>query len=228
MSEYQHYEWQTIDRPLTHEEQAEVERLSSHMDEVTPTHAVVTYEWGDFKHDPKQVLVRYFDAFMYYANWGNQWLAFRFPKNLLDPAHIEPYLWEDAVTLKPAGEYLILTIAPEDEESYDDVDYEASLDTLAGVREEILNGDLRALYLAWLVVAELWGGEDGDGDEDENDQEEEKAPLEPLVPPGLQNLTAAQAALARFFWPGSLPDRGCGRGQSPPGSRTRRSLAGDA
>ena len=137
MSEYQYYEWQTIDRPLSEKEQAEVERLSSHMDEVTSTHAVVTYEWGDFKHDPTQVLVRYFDAFMYYANWGSQWLAFRFPKNLLDIAQVEPSVREEELTLEPAGEYLILTIAPQDEESYDYVDYEASLDTLAGVRDEI-------------------------------------------------------------------------------------------
>jgi hypothetical protein len=32
MSEYQYYEFQTIDRPLTEAEQAEVEELSSHID----------------------------------------------------------------------------------------------------------------------------------------------------------------------------------------------------
>jgi hypothetical protein len=49
---------------------AEVERLSSHMDIVTPTQAIVTYSWGDFKHDPLKVLAEYFDAFLYAANWG--------------------------------------------------------------------------------------------------------------------------------------------------------------
>ncbi len=198
MSEYQYYEWLTIDRPLTPKEQAEVERLSSHI-EVTATRAVVTYEWGDFKHDPKQVLVKYFDAFMYYANWGSQWLAFRFPTKLLDPAQIEPYLWEDAVTLEPTGEYMILTVAPQDEEGYEDVDYEASLATLAGVREEILNGDLRALYLAWLIVARSWDDEYGDEDEDESDEEGDGEVLESPVPPGLQDLTAAQSAMADYF-----------------------------
>jgi len=32
MSEYQYYEWQTVDRSLTYEEQAAVEDLSSHID----------------------------------------------------------------------------------------------------------------------------------------------------------------------------------------------------
>ena len=61
MSEYQYYEWQTIDRLLTDAEQDAVNGLSSHI-AVTASQAVVTYEWGDFKHNPRQVLARYFDA----------------------------------------------------------------------------------------------------------------------------------------------------------------------
>jgi hypothetical protein len=41
MSEYQYYEWQIIDRPLSAREQAEVSRHSSHMDTVTYTQAIV-------------------------------------------------------------------------------------------------------------------------------------------------------------------------------------------
>ncbi len=43
MSEYQYYEWQTLERPLTAAEQKTVNGLSSHID-VTSTQAVVTYE----------------------------------------------------------------------------------------------------------------------------------------------------------------------------------------
>ena len=60
MSEFQYYEWQTVDRVLTHEEQAEVESLSSHI-EVSSSRAVVTYHWSDFRHNPKRVLLAYFD-----------------------------------------------------------------------------------------------------------------------------------------------------------------------
>lgn len=66
MSEYQFYEWQTIDRPLTAAEQLAVDRLSSHI-EVSATGAWVEYHWSDFKHDPLEVLARYFDGFLYYA-----------------------------------------------------------------------------------------------------------------------------------------------------------------
>ena len=47
MSEYQSYEWQAMDRPLTPEEEEKVSRLSSHI-EVDVTHAWVEYHWSHF------------------------------------------------------------------------------------------------------------------------------------------------------------------------------------
>jgi hypothetical protein len=41
MSEYQYHEWQTVDRVLTPEEQAEVDSLSSHI-EVSSSRAVAS------------------------------------------------------------------------------------------------------------------------------------------------------------------------------------------
>jgi hypothetical protein len=100
MSEYQCYEWQTINRALTAAEQGAVSQLSSHID-VTSTRAWVEYHWSGFKHDPKQVLARYFDAFLYCANWGYQRLAFRFPAGLLDEQALQPYLWESCSEREP-------------------------------------------------------------------------------------------------------------------------------
>ena len=183
MSEYQYYEWQTIDRSLTAAEQAAVDKLSSHID-VTSTRAVVTYNWGDFKHDPKQVLVRYFDAFLYYANWGSQRLAFRFLKGLLAEDSLQPYLWEYCAELGPVGDYLILDICCRDEDGGHWFEGEARLSALAPLRDEILAGDYRALYLAWLLAAAA------------NAINEE---LEPPIPPGLKELSAPLAEFVRFF-----------------------------
>lgn len=183
MSEYQYYEWQTIDRALTAEEQAAVGKLSSHID-VTPTRAWVEYHWSDFKHDPKQVLARYFDAFLYYANWGSQRLAFRFPQGLLDEAALQPYLWEYCSELEPIGDWLILDISYPDEDGSHWFDGEARLSALAPLRDDILAGDTRVLYLAWLLAAAA------------NDIDEE---LEPPVPPGLKELSAPLTEFVRFF-----------------------------
>jgi len=183
MSEYQYYEWQTIDRALAAAEQAAVGKLSSHID-VTSTRAWVEYQWSGFKHDPRQVLARYFDALLYYANWGSQRLAFRFPKGLLDERVLQPYLWEYCSELEPAGDTLILDISFPDEDGGHWFEGEARLSVLAPLRDDILNGDHRALYLAWLLAAAA------------NDIDEE---LEPPVPPGLKDLSAPLAEFVSFF-----------------------------
>ncbi|MBM4465940.1 MAG: hypothetical protein FJ014_10385 [Chloroflexi bacterium] len=184
MSEYQYYEWQTLDRPLTPEERAAVNELSSHI-EVSSSQAVVTYSWGNFKHDPRQVLARYFDAFLYLANWGSKRLAFRFPKGLLDPKQIEPYLWEYCIDLKPVGNYLILDISLDEEEGSDWIEGEGWLSSLSRLRDDLLEGDYRALYLAWLRAAEL--------------QDTDDAELEPPVPPGLSELSPPLTSFVELF-----------------------------
>ena len=102
MSEYQRYEFMTVDRSLTAEQIDAVDSLSSHI-EVTPTRAVVEYNWGDFKHDPIKVLREFFDGFLYWANWGSPRLAFRFPHGVLPPDLIEDYDFDDLVTFTKYG-----------------------------------------------------------------------------------------------------------------------------
>ncbi len=110
MSEYQYYEFQTIDRLLTEKEQREVAGLSSHID-VTASQAVVTYSYGDFKHDPRQVLSQYFDAFLYLANWGTRRLMFRFPKGLIELETVEPYCRDGFVEFTEIDPHLIQSAA---------------------------------------------------------------------------------------------------------------------
>ncbi len=81
MSEYQRYEFMTIDRPLTRAQLDQVNELSSHI-EASSTHALIEYHWGDFKHEPITVLREFFDGFLYWANWGSPELAFRFPHGI--------------------------------------------------------------------------------------------------------------------------------------------------
>ncbi len=184
MSEYQYFEWQVLDRPLSREEQVEVDKLSSHIT-VSARGAWVDYSWGDFKHDPLQVLADYFDAFLYMANWGSKQLAFRFPKALVARDALEPFMLADYVTLDAVGEWHVLDFNFDEAEPSDSwIEAEGWLSALAPMRNEILHGDYRALYLVWCWLVDLDGGiELGDG------------VAEPPVPPGLDKLTAAQQAL---------------------------------
>jgi hypothetical protein len=196
MSEYQYYEWQTLDRPLTAEEQDAVNGLSSHID-VSSTNAVVTYEWSDFKHDPLEVLAKYFDAHLYVANWGSRRLAFRFPKGLLDKSAVESYCDEDHLTLTTIGNALILEFQLDREDDYEWVETDGVLATLARLRDDIIQGDYRVLYLAWLKVMEL---ESGDyEDEDEDDPDAFAADREPPLPADMRQLTAPLKRFMEFF-----------------------------
>ena len=67
MSEYQYYEFQAIDRPLTPKEQQAVAQLSSRVDP-HPRRAVFTYSWSDFPASAQDILARYYDAMLYMAN----------------------------------------------------------------------------------------------------------------------------------------------------------------
>jgi hypothetical protein len=69
MSEFQYYEFQAIDRPLTSAEMAELRKYSTRA-RITPTSFVNDYQWGDFKGNQDAWMERYFDAFLYLANWG--------------------------------------------------------------------------------------------------------------------------------------------------------------
>jgi hypothetical protein len=194
MSEYQYHEWQTIDRLLTEEEQEAVNALSSHI-EVGSSQAVVTYQWGDFKHNPKQVLLDYFDAYFYMANWGSLRLMFRFPIGLLDQAEILPYCLGEAVTLETHGQYqgLVLEFNPEDSQGW--MEGGANLSSFIRLRADLIEGDYRLLYLAWLKAMSL----DDEPAEDEDDPDSSDYDQEPPVPPGLKKLTPALKSFIRVF-----------------------------
>jgi hypothetical protein len=190
MSEYQYYEWQAIDRLLTPDEQAAVDRLSSHID-VTSSYAMVDYQWGDFKHDPKQVLLKYFDAHLYLANWGSRRLLFRFPKGLLDENALKPYCIPYHISFETFGDYQVLDLELDEEEGVGWVEAQGVLSTFTRLRDDLIRGDFRLLYLAWLKAMTLNPFWDEDVDHD--------AEMEPPVPAGLKQLTPALNCFVQTF-----------------------------
>ncbi len=202
MSEYQYHEWQAVDRVLTPDEQAAVNSLSSHID-VNSSSAVVTYNWSDFRHDPKQVLLKYFDSYFYLANWGSLRLMFRFPKGLLDEAELSPYCIDEHITFETIGQYQVLDLDfnPEDEEGW--MEAEAGLSQFVRLRADLLEGDYRLLYLAWLKAMTLYGVPDEDEYEAElasaDDPDSPAYDREPPVPPGLKKLSPSLQSFVQVF-----------------------------
>ena len=198
MSEYQYYEFVAIDRPLSADFRERLRRISSRAD-VTDARAVYTYNYRDFPANEKDVLARYFDLMFYIANWGTRRLMMRFPKDLLDEGAASAYLVRHAVSLEQVGEHLVLDISTMEEDHLDDwAEGEGWATQLLPLREELIRGDFRSLYLAWLYTVDYSLGGDL-GAQFEEDYEEELARLEPPVPPGLKNMTGAQKAFVRLF-----------------------------
>jgi hypothetical protein len=182
MSEYQYYEFQAIDRPLTEREMTEL-RAHSTRARITPTSFVNDYSWGSFKGDEDAWMERYFDAFLYAANWGTHVL--RLPACLLDAKTARIYCVGEQVSVRQRNGKVIVSFISEDEEGGDWVEGAGRLSSLISVRAELARGDLRALYLGWLLCLQ-----NGELDDDE---------IEPPVPAGLGHLSASLGSLVEFL-----------------------------
>jgi hypothetical protein len=189
MSEYQHIGFRAVEKPVSGEDLKYMRQQSSRA-EITPWSFDNEYHFGDFRGDALTMLHRGYDIHLHYSNFGIRKLLIRLPHNLPDTPGAMPYFTEDGLQfLKdkqgPGG---ILFIDPshepgDQEELWDVHDL---LDRLVPLRAEILEGDLRPLYLAHLALmsdAEHAPGETTEGP----------------VPAGLAKLTLPQKALAELF-----------------------------
>ena len=85
MSEYQYYEFQAIEHRLTAAEMEELRSFSTRA-RITPTSFTNDYQWGSFKGNEKAWMEKYFDAFLYFANWGTHTLELAVPSRRQDSA----------------------------------------------------------------------------------------------------------------------------------------------
>jgi len=185
VSEYQCYEFLALDRRLTAQEMAELRSISTRA-EITPTRFWNEYHWGDLKADPSELLARYFDMHLYFANWGTRRLMFRLPVTAVDLDALHSYAPGGPVTLTTTGEHAALDLWSEVEEPEDDwLEAGHLAASLTPLRSELLRGDRRVAYLAWLLAVQ--------------DGEVDGAASEPPVPRGLAGGSAPLTALAEFL-----------------------------
>src|SRR5580700_6106616 len=184
MSEYQYYEFLALDRPLTDKQRAELRSISTRA-EITATRFVNEYQWGDLKGDPQKMMERYFDAFLYLANWGTRRLMFRVPCGVLDPETAGQYCSTDTASFTETPSHLIFSLHVDREPDDYWEEPGGELAAMVQARSELAAGDLRLLYLAWLLALQT----------DEMDDED----TEPPVPAGLGNLSASLQAVVDFF-----------------------------
>lgn len=182
MSEYQYYEFRALDAPLTSEDQRELREISTRA-RITSRSFTNEYTWGDLKADPEEMLLRWFDALLYVTNWGSRWLGLRFPRRALPVEALEPYAC-DHCSIHRGRRHVTVVLRAELEES-EWLEHEELLDTLLPIREALIGGDHRALYLTWLAEVPWLDDPSGVG--------------EPPVPAGLGELDESLQALVRML-----------------------------
>jgi hypothetical protein len=187
MSEYQYYEFAAIDRQLTRAEMAQLRAVSTRA-EITSAGFVNHYEWGGLKADPAAWMRRYFDAFVYSANWCSCRLALRVPLATFRKAEVKPFASRHTLRIEASEAHWIIDWSLDESENHERFDMDDGrgwMRRLAPLRDELLRGDPRPLYLGWLAAAAHHELRDG--------------ALEPEVPPRLSALSPAQQALVEFL-----------------------------
>ncbi|MFF3326522.1 hypothetical protein [Streptomyces sp. NPDC002889] len=193
MAEYQHYQF-AVDAPLSDGQLAEIRALTTRA-RLTRHSFVNTYSWGDFKGDPQKLVETHYDAHLYFANWGTRQVILRWPAAALPLDVAETYCASHSAISRESGGYVLITLESDPEDAMEDFndlfDFEDGPDTaeewlpsITRARQQVAEGDLRLLYLAWLLC--LQNGELDDDD------------LEPALPPGLADLPEPLADLAEF------------------------------
>src|SRR5436309_15938830 len=111
---------------------------------------------------------------------------FRLPRGVLDSQTAVLYCSTDTASLTETDSHLILSLSVDQEEADDYWDEPGGqLAAMVQARSDLAAGDLRLLYLAWLLALQS----------DEVDDDE----TEPPVPAGLGNLSAGLHAVVDFF-----------------------------
>jgi len=142
LSEYEYYEFQAIDRPLSPDEVRALRAISSRAT-ITPTRFSNFYNYGSLKANPLDLLARYFDVFVYLANWRYREHAFRFPKALFDAKTAKLYTLPNGLTVRTQGAYNLVIVSaesPDDETEFEDDEGRGWLSTLAGLRADVAAG----------------------------------------------------------------------------------------
>lgn len=184
MSEYQYYEFQTVDGRLSEKEMRELRAYSTRA-RITPTSFVNEYNFGNFKGNPDAWMDKYFDGFLYLANWGAREVQLAVPAKLLSAETARRYCSSRVASSRAKSGKLILTFLSEQEPDGEWLEGEGHLSSLLQIRNELVQGDFRSLYLGWLMSVQA-------GELKASDKE-------PPVPHNLDALSGPQANLADFF-----------------------------
>jgi hypothetical protein len=190
VSEYQYVVFQAVDSPLSDEQLAFAQRQSTRA-EVSRWSLSVEYHYSSFRGDVDGLLRRGYDVYLQYTNYGSREIKLRLPGGMPFAKRVwskfvdgERLNWKSDA--KGSGGILTLRPFHEADDLYEVWETQKYLDAAIHIRDRLISGDLRAVYLLWLCAA----------DDDYNDPAEM---IEPPVPHGVAELATSGGDVLTFF-----------------------------
>lgn len=186
MSEFQSVYFAAVDKPLDDKQLAYMEQQSSRA-EVSRWQFEVEYHYSNFRGDALKMMRCGYDVHLHYADFGIRNMMFRLPMGLpVDAKRFKSYEVKYGLEWKkdPRGKGGVLSIASESDaggygEDYFEFDKIRAM--LPKIRDGLIGGDTRLLYLGWLVC---------------NSDEQR---VQPPVPAGLKKLSPELQEFAAFY-----------------------------
>ncbi len=184
MSEYQWVEFRAVDAPLDDASLAFMCKQSTRA-EIDEWRFTNEYHFGDFRGDVTEMMRRGYDVHVHYANFGIRRICFHIPDGFANSELLDRYLLDFEIAWLPDDEGTggLLTLEPEgDAGTWDWMeDVESLASDLIPLREMIITGDFRPLYIAHVAF---------------NFDDEA---MEPPVPAGLGDQHYALDRLCEFY-----------------------------
>jgi len=183
MGTYQYYYFEAIDTPLTEQQQQELRKISTRA-QINSRRFENEYHFGDLKAYPENLLKKYFDAYLYYANWGTRTVMFKVPAKTVDYALLKQYDNGETVRVAKSGSHVIVNITADCDDAGEWREESQKISKYMSFRDDLMLGDYRCLYIAWLA------GYDG----------QSRKQKKPPIPPGMKKLSGTLRAFVDFMY----------------------------
>jgi len=187
MSEYQYYYFEAIDKPLTDQQQKELRKISTRA-QINSRRFENEYDWGDLRGNVDNMLKKYFDVHLYYANWGTRIIMFKVPAQSVDFSLLKEYDNGETVRVKTSDNHVIVDITADCDNSDERWEESEEINNYVSFRDDLMAGDYRCLYIAWLAGY------------DECPRKKKTPKKTPSIPPGMKKLTGTLQAFVDFMY----------------------------
>ena len=150
MSEYQYYEFCRINQPISLAAREEMASLSSRA-RITTHGASFVYNYGNFRGDYKQLLLKYFDIFFYISNFGITKLVFKYKIDQVDLNELQKYYLKHVISCVQHDQHVLLEIYIHNEKGRGWTEGEGLLPDLLPLYDEIKSKNYQFLHLVTAI-----------------------------------------------------------------------------